>query len=1419
MALSAQLSVTAANVQKAYIAFFGRPADAQGLTYWLSQASTGASMVDVMSGFSKSDEFVALYPDATPNGNYYGLVNAIYENLFGRPAEAGGAAYWVGTLVTGQNTIGQVAYIIASNAQGTDATAVNAKVAFSSAFTTALYADVAAAAAYDASTIELLRGVVESILTTAQGAAASTTVAIDALLDTVIAYDTQMLGSEQILTAVMDDVHVSELGRVDTVKGTIDFEVTGYSTGSFFGMDGENTSTFSIGDDIVGNGLTKVELLVDVDLVFLGEDLSFFGEDGIEADFVEMSGVDELNLVNAGQNGRLFMDASSYGSDISEISLSGRDYLNVDIENLKADDTLHVSVDADSYIEVSGEWAGINFFGELSNNDSTSSSFSLAADAVSLNSGVDAYTYLDLDKSASGDEGGIVGDMVVGDINVVTLLSGEADVSITLSATNTNTGGAAKVGNLTIGDISIKLGVDSTDNDFSISQAADSDYAAATVGNLTIGDITLVGADGGGLDELVISQEADSVKGAATIGNIVIGDTNMSFGKGDMSEDDGELFISRSAEAVTTGNAVIGNALYGDVTITAVDGIDDINFRDQAYAIADKGNATVGTLAMGDILLTAGAGDGDNDTYSVDITRTAFVDLTGAASVGAANIGDITLSAGNGQELDVYVFQSAESDKGNATVGSLTVGDIRMTVGDDGTATASADFQISISADAVKGNATIGALTVGDVVMTGGDYANLEGYAYQWGVVATGNMTFGDLTVGDITFRGQVSSDLYFSVEKTGNVDGDGALDLGSVTVGDVSMIGVGSSYAGFGLFVTGYNESSDEYYGTIDNVTVGDVYLKADNNSEVSFWNTISAASIGDVTYGDISMIVGDDSYVDYGYLNIDAATGDVGDVEIGTIAIHLGTNSYLNSEFGLSISADDNIGDVTIGGIDFAAATSSEIVDFDIAIYAGDTLGNVTFGDVSLTALTSDNDNDGDVDLNVYISAEDDIGDVSFGDMLISADGHQSNVGLFASVTASNDMGDISIGDVTMVANDYESVAALAVIVGIPHSAGTFTHDFVEDIGNVTIGDLHLSVSGEDSDLDVFIDINSSTDNMGTTTIGDMFLTVANTEDAGDETWNQTFINEYWQGGEDYYSSNYPSNSNDYSESGYASLSVDIVVDGDLTVGNISLVQGSMEGWGANNIHYQDQYDRDWWYDDDFGGGEWEYSEELVAEDVIIDQWNDADMFAYVALSSVNGDLVVGDITVTGGYSTIDDGDYNDNYNYIGAGSSSWLDLSADGTITVGDVDYSDYERFVVIDMDQWKGAGQIMAGSDGSMIYDNAGSNVITLGAGSDEVRFTSSNTGKTATAHDQVIDFDRAEDTLYVNFNWNEFEMNSSSATVAQFLLDADTADVDIYAGKVGSDYYVAFDKDDNNSIDFIVKIVGANNVLESDFAAF
>ena len=122
------MPISATDLNKAYLAYFGRPADLTGKTYFAT-----LEQADVIKAFDASAESKALY-----GNDAAAKVNAIYQNLFNRDAEPEGLVYWTTLINQGRVTAAGAAFAILNGAQGTDATAVQNKLAASEAFVAAM---------------------------------------------------------------------------------------------------------------------------------------------------------------------------------------------------------------------------------------------------------------------------------------------------------------------------------------------------------------------------------------------------------------------------------------------------------------------------------------------------------------------------------------------------------------------------------------------------------------------------------------------------------------------------------------------------------------------------------------------------------------------------------------------------------------------------------------------------------------------------------------------------------------------------------------------------------------------------------------------------------------------------------------------------------------------------------------------------------------------------------------------------------------------------------------------------------------------------------------------------------------------------------------------------------------------------------
>ncbi len=120
------------DVQKLYVAYYGRPADPAGLNYWVDRAiESDGDWASIAESFATSPESQALYGNADPEA----LINAIYLNVLGRAPEAAGSQYWVDQLNQGTFSPGTLTLAVANDTQGSDTTTLTQRIAAAKAFT------------------------------------------------------------------------------------------------------------------------------------------------------------------------------------------------------------------------------------------------------------------------------------------------------------------------------------------------------------------------------------------------------------------------------------------------------------------------------------------------------------------------------------------------------------------------------------------------------------------------------------------------------------------------------------------------------------------------------------------------------------------------------------------------------------------------------------------------------------------------------------------------------------------------------------------------------------------------------------------------------------------------------------------------------------------------------------------------------------------------------------------------------------------------------------------------------------------------------------------------------------------------------------------------------------------------------------
>ncbi|WP_342116390.1 DUF4214 domain-containing protein [Pseudoduganella sp. OTU4001] len=136
-------------VIRLYLAYFGRPPDPGGMSFYTEQFRLANAPVDfkelssaygrnatikaLVDSFGESQESKDLY--GTDNN---GFITAVYQNIFNREPDATGKAFWLDVLQRGVVTRANMAISIMGGARSTDVTVVDKKVAVSGFWTASL---------------------------------------------------------------------------------------------------------------------------------------------------------------------------------------------------------------------------------------------------------------------------------------------------------------------------------------------------------------------------------------------------------------------------------------------------------------------------------------------------------------------------------------------------------------------------------------------------------------------------------------------------------------------------------------------------------------------------------------------------------------------------------------------------------------------------------------------------------------------------------------------------------------------------------------------------------------------------------------------------------------------------------------------------------------------------------------------------------------------------------------------------------------------------------------------------------------------------------------------------------------------------------------------------------------------------------
>ena len=100
-------NVNSKELQKLYLAYFGRPADPSGINYWISRSNESLNLREISNELSRQDEYLKYI---SYEKSMDSRINKIYLNLFNRKADFDGLNHWMEMIENSGYEISDIVY-------------------------------------------------------------------------------------------------------------------------------------------------------------------------------------------------------------------------------------------------------------------------------------------------------------------------------------------------------------------------------------------------------------------------------------------------------------------------------------------------------------------------------------------------------------------------------------------------------------------------------------------------------------------------------------------------------------------------------------------------------------------------------------------------------------------------------------------------------------------------------------------------------------------------------------------------------------------------------------------------------------------------------------------------------------------------------------------------------------------------------------------------------------------------------------------------------------------------------------------------------------------------------------------------------------------------------------------------------------
>ncbi|MGA7776628.1 MAG: DUF4214 domain-containing protein [Paraburkholderia sp.] len=661
-------------VQEAYLAYYGRPADPAGQAYWAQQLdAANGNLSSIINAFGTSTESTALYGGSSVQAQ----VNAIYEQLFGRQADLPGLTFYVNGINNGTFSLASVALNIYNGAMGSDATQLAAKLEYADAFTSAVSQSVSAELAYSGTAAGTnARAAVSGVTDEASEASAAAN-----LSTTVANIGTGTVGTVYTLTTGVDNITLT--GNNNVVNAT-----DGGTNG--------NTQTWSALDTITGTGTgntLNVATAQTQSSVPAGATVS-----GVQTFNFTESGNHAVTLDTAtGFSGLTTFNVNAVGGSVTLISAATT---NVTVTETPAATTTAAQVSVDG-----GDNVTVNTNGDVVIGGTTA-----PAGAITVN---------ETGTGSVGVDGGTSVNVTAASTTNVNTIAIDANTATTGAVTVSATG--AVIDGITIGSATVAP-------TGAITVTATTTAAATSVGNAggvelvnTVGIINVNGGTTVSVTENIAAQNvlgstgttatsvggAVNVNGSATTTSVTVNQSAA------VAAVEGQAVVLSNAGTHATDDIIFGNVAAGaTVTIggtTINGGTNGVSAAEEAALYLAEATGSGLAAATSAIATTGGAGAvvtgpwvGGFTGASVsgnEILLTSATTGVGAPLTDSGNDGTTNITAVAG--TPTVIGTPAVAAVGGVADGAVTITDVNYTAGK------SVGAITSVSLNNFSGGATI----------------------------------------------------------------------------------------------------------------------------------------------------------------------------------------------------------------------------------------------------------------------------------------------------------------------------------------------------------------------------------------------------------------------------------------------------------------------------------------------------------------------------------------------------------------------------------------------------------------------------------------------------------------------------------------------------------------------------------------